>query len=304
MKNYSLVIGGANVDIHGFPDNKLLLRDSNPGKLKISLGGVGRNIADNMARLGLSTKLITALGDDVYAAKIREGASLINLDLSEAMTVSDAMSSTYLSILDENGDMALALSDMAIIDKINIDFIRSKEEVIMGATLTVLDTNLSSELLDNMTLAFPDTPFLLDTVSSTKAQKVKGFIGRFHTIKPNKAEAEMLSGIKIKSDDDLIRIEEYFLNQGVKRLFITLNKEGVYYSDGLNRGKMKAIQAKVINATGAGDAFVAALAYCHVNGFGIEKTTRFAQCASLLALSHEDTINPNMSVENISKLLI
>ncbi|MDF2536355.1 MAG: psuK, partial [Bacillales bacterium] len=277
MKNYSLVIGGANVDIQGFPDNKLHLRDSNPGKLKISLGGVGRNIADNMARLGLSTKLITALGDDVYATKIREGALKINLDLSDSMTVSNAMSSTYLSILDENGDMALALSDMAIIDKLDMNFISQKDEVIKGSTLTVIDTNLNCELLDKMTQAFPDTPFLLDTVSSTKALKVKTFIGRFHTIKPNKAEAEMLSGIKIESDDDFIRIEEYFLNQGVKRLFITLNKEGVYYTDGQNRGKMKAIQANVINATGAGDAFVAALAYCHVQGFGIEDTARFAQ---------------------------
>jgi pseudouridine kinase len=303
MKNYSLVIGGANVDIQGFPDNKLHLRDSNPGKLKMSLGGVGRNIADNMCRLGLTTKLITALGDDVYAAKIREGARLINLDLSDALTVSEEMSSTYLSILDENGDMALALSDMSIIDKLDMNFIRQKEDVMMGSTLTVLDTNLSSELLDKITLAFPNTPFLLDTVSSTKAQKVKSFIGRFHTIKPNKAEAEMLSGIKIESDDDLNRIEEYFLNQGVKRLFITLNKEGVYYADGQNRGKMKAKLAEVINATGAGDAFVAALAFCHVHGIGIEETARFSQCASLLALSHEDTINPNMSFENITKLL-
>ncbi|MDF2557909.1 MAG: kinase, PfkB family [Bacillales bacterium] len=302
MKDFSLVIGGANVDIQGFPENQLKLRDSNPGKLKISLGGVGRNIADNMCRLGLPTKLVTALGEDVYAAKIREGAKKIGLDLSEALTVPEQSSSTYLSILDENGDMALALADMDIIDKLDMNFIRQKTDSIKAAKIVVVDTNLHRDLLDQLTFEFPKTSFLLDTVSTTKAIKVKDFVGRFHTIKPNKAEAEILSGIKIESNEDLSRVEEYFMKQGVKRLFITLNKEGVFFSDGINRGKINCIQADVINSTGAGDAFVAALAYCHVNEMVLQETAYFAQCAAVLALSHEDTINPNMSVENILKM--
>ncbi len=60
---YALVIGGANIDFVGIPDNKLIWHDKNPGKIKMSLGGVGRNIAENLAKLGVHTKLLALVGD-------------------------------------------------------------------------------------------------------------------------------------------------------------------------------------------------------------------------------------------------
>ena len=58
------VVGGANMDIGGFPDGRLRLEDSNPGRVHLSVGGVGRNIAENAARLGLDVSLISAIGGD------------------------------------------------------------------------------------------------------------------------------------------------------------------------------------------------------------------------------------------------
>jgi pseudouridine kinase len=78
-----------------------------------------------------------------------------------------------------------------------------------------------------------------------------------------------------------------------------MGKNGVYYYDGKNESSIKTPEIKVINATGAGDAFVAGLAYSYLNNFDIDYTARFAVSASVLALSHENTINPNMSLENI-----
>ena len=94
---------------------------------------------------------------------------------------------------------------------------------------------------------------------------------------------------------------EYFLDQGVKRVFITLGADGVFYHDGKLSRLIPNPEVKVVNATGAGDAFLAALAFSDFSSYGIDESARFAMAAAILALSYEETINPNISKENVNK---
>lgn len=298
---YVCVIGGANTDIQGFPNNKLRMKDSNPGTVKVSLGGVGRNIAENLTKLEIETKLITVLGDDVYGNKIIDEARSIGLDMQHSLVLKDQSTSTYLSILDGDGDMQVAIAHMDILDKITVEFAQSKKHVVENSKICIIDTNIPQETIEFIVNSNKDTEFFLDTVSTAKAMKVKDVIGKFHTIKPNKIEAGFLSGIEIRNLDDVKRCGEYFLNKGVKKVFITLGEEGTYYNDGDNENVIKTPKIKVVNATGAGDAFVAGLAYSRLMDFSIDYSARFAMCASILALSHSNTINPNMSLENIRR---
>lgn len=301
-EDFVVVIGGANTDIQGFSKEKMVLNDSNPGKTMLSLGGVARNIAENISKLNIVTKLITVVGDDVYGKKILEEGKLTGMQVEDSLIIPGENTSTYLSMLDENGDMLLALSSMDILEKLSIEHIQNKKHIIEKAKVIVLDTNIREEVLDYITSNF-DNPIFLDTVSTKKAVKVKDFIGRFHTIKPNKIEAEILSGVKINNDDDLEKASQYFLDKGVKNIFITLGAEGVYYCSKEGRGKIKNRPINVINATGAGDAFVSALVYGYLNDLEIKNRVKFAMGASLMAVSHENTINPNLSVENIENIM-
>jgi len=298
--SYITVIGGANVDIIGLPYNKLKNKDSNPGKTTISLGGVGRNIGENLTRLGINTKLITAIGKDIYGRLIIEESKKIGLNIEESLILDNENTSTYLALLDENGDMELALSSMDIMEKMNIAFIEEKREVIENSPFSIVDTNIPTEVLEYMVKNL-NVDFFLDTVSTTKAMKVKNILGYFHTIKPNKLEAEILSGIKIINSMDLKKSAEYFVKQGVKRVFITLGENGVYYFDGAVEKYIKAPNIEIINATGAGDAFMAAIAYAHLDNLDIENTLKFAITTSILTLENEYTINPNISVKSIIK---
>ncbi|MBP1757568.1 MAG: psuK 2 [Firmicutes bacterium] len=297
--DYVCVLGGSNIDISGFPNQKLVLQDSNPGKVKISLGGVGRNIAENIVHLGIPTKLISAVGEDVYGQKILDHANAIGLDVRHSLMLSHQATSTYLAILDETGDMKVAISHMDIFDELSIDFIQSRRQVIEDSKICVIDTNIPADTIGYVLDNFKNTEFFLDTVSTAKALKIKDKIGAFHTIKPNKIEAELLSGLEIRDESDLLKASEYFLNKGVKRVFISLADEGVFFNDGAVHKRIPSPKVKVVNATGAGDAFVAALVFGRFNNYGIEETARFAMTASILALRHEETINPNMSKDNI-----
>lgn len=300
---YICIVGGANMDIQGFPNSNLILEDSNPGKVSISMGGVGRNIGENLTRMGAETRLISAVGDDVYGHKILDEARKIGLDMNDSIVMNGANTSTYLSILDETGDMKVAIAHMDIFDKISIDFIKSKKEIIENSKLCILDTNIPEEVLDYILNNFQGT-FFLDCVSSTKAKKVKNNIGKFHTIKPNRIEAEILSGIKITCEEDIEKCAQYFIDEGVSQVFISLGEDGIYYKSREDEGHIRCEKVKVINATGAGDAFIAGLAYSQLKDFNIRDAAKYAMSASILAIQHEDTINPNMSSESMEKTMM
>ncbi len=298
---YVCMVGGANMDIQGFPGGTFRFRDSNPGSVKLSLGGVGRNIAENMVKLGLMTKLLTVVGGDLYGSKILEEARQIGLDMEAALVLKDQRTSTYLSILDGQGDMQAAIADMEIMDRLSVDYIKENRHIIENAQVTVIDTNIPRDTIEYIVSNFKSPAFFLDTVSVAKAEKIKDFIGLFHTVKPNRLEAEVLTGIKIKDLADVKRAAKYLLDTGVKEIFITLGKDGIYYADGSSEAHLRLPEVKVVNATGAGDAFTAALVYGFLKGIELKERAHMAAAASNLALSHENTINPFMSIEAINQ---
>lgn len=300
-EEYVCVLGGANMDIIGSPSQRLIPADSNPGKIKLTIGGVGRNIAENLVRLGVPTKLITVLGEDVYGKKMLDHANQIGLDMKDSLIVNHKPTSTYLAILDENKDMVAAVNQMDITEELTVDFIQEKRPIIEHARVSVLDTNIREDVLRYVLEHSRNTVFFLDTVSTKKAEKIRDLIGHFHTIKPNRIEAEMLTGISIRTQDDMRKAAEVLLEKGVKRVYITLGSDGVFYHDRKSWALIPNPRVHVVNATGAGDAFVAGLACSYFNHYDTEQSACFAMATAILALESEETINPNVSMENVQK---
>lgn len=295
---YILVIGGSNIDIQGFPKEKLIQRDSNIGTVKMSLGGVGRNIAENCARLGVPTRLMSVIGDDPYGQKILKEAQAIGLNMQDTVVLNGESTSTYLSILDETHDMAMAINHMDSIEKLTVDHIRAKRSIIEHAQLVVLDTNLPQAVLDHLLTQYPKTKFFVDTVSTKKALKIKDHIKNIHTLKPNRMEAEVLTGSSEKTP-----LLELGSQLKCKRSFISLGSQGVQVFEGKTHLHFPTKPIEVVNATGAGDAFMAGLVYAYLKGYDIKETCLTAMAASRLALSHPDTINPNLNEQSLHETL-
>ena len=293
---YAVVVGGVNMDIGGTPFGPLVGQDSNPGRVRMSLGGVGRNIAHNMALLGLDVRLVTALGDDMNAQKITTSCIELGIDLAPSLQVPGAATSTYLFLTDEKGDMELAVSDMEIYQHLTPRFLSTKEAILNNARLVVADTNIPAEslawLAENC-----KAPLFVDTVSTAKAAKVQPILGRLHTLKPNRIEAELLSGISITGEESLERCAQALLDTGLHRVFISLGADGVYAADHLGgREHVPCFPARMVNTTGCGDAFMAALAWSWLEGLGLDESARAGLAASAIAMEGEETINPELDV--------
>ena len=300
---YAVVVGGVNLDIGGTPFAPLVGQDSNPGRVRTSLGGVGRNIAHNMALLGLDVRLITALGDDLNAQKITTSCIELGIDLAPSLQVPGGTTSTYLFLTNEKGDMALAVSDMEIYDHLTPRYLSTKEQLLNNARLVVCDTNIPAETLQWIAENCR-APVFVDPVSTAKAGKVKPVLGRLHTLKPNRIEAELLSGVAITDDKSLSAAADALLATGLHRVFISLGGEGVYAADHLGgRVKVPCGPARMVNTTGCGDAFMAALAWGWLEGLGLEEAARAGLAASALAMEGAETINPEMSAAALRRRL-
>lgn len=295
MKNeYVAVVGGVNIDITGKSFAPLVARDSNPGKVSISLGGVGRNIAHNLSLLGTNVKFFTAFGDDAYAQRIISSCDDLGIDISHARKIEGAATSTYLSLSGSDGDMAVAVADMEICDCIDVEYLQSNLQLLNDAQLIVTDTNISTASL-NFLATNCTPPIFIDPVSTTKSQKITHSLKYFHTLKPNHIEAELLSGVKITDEKSLADCTSALLATGLKRVFITLGADGVFATDGNEKVHLPRPHANVQNTTGAGDAFVAALAWSYLNGMNLSDTTKVASAAAAIAVESKETINEKLN---------
>ena len=300
---YVAVVGGVNMDIGAVSAGALVARDSNPGHVTTSLGGVGRNIAHNLCLLGQRTAMVTVMGDDDFGRRVQENAKDIGLDLSAGAVLPDCRTGTYLYICGPDGDMALAVNDMAIYDRMTPDFLRQRLDFINGADLVVLETNLPEEsirwLCDNC-----KAPILADPVSTIKAEKLRPVLGKLAALKPNRLEAELLSSMSIRTREDAAQAARKLLDTGLGTVFISLGAEGIYAADRSgDTAWVPCARCTVANATGGGDAVAAALAARMVRGDSLAETARWAVGAGALACEAETTINPAMSWDNIETIL-
>lgn len=301
--NYVVIIGAANIDIGGTPYKPLIPGDSNPGVIKMSYGGVGRNIAHNLALLGINAELITATGNDPLGMEMLKNCEKIGMDTSLSVMVPDASSSVYLFINDEKGEMDLALSHVDIVNHITPEYIESISDVINSASIVIADCNLSQETI----LKIKETckvPLYVDTVSVSHADKIKGHLDGIDTLKPNLLEAEFLSDMIIENEYDCLEAARALIDQGVRRVFVSMGPHGILAAD-----KDKAIMcdrypAHVKSTTGAGDSAMAAIVWSSLNeeGDGLTAPAMAANAAASATISVDPTIHPAMSVELINKI--
>ncbi len=137
-----VVIGGNNVDISATSLAPLVAGDSNPGRVHTGLGGVGRNIAENLTRLGHDVSLIAAFGEDGFAELALSQARRIGLDCSHALRVPAGASCVYICVNGPDGDMAVAVNDMALCERVTPTFLATRMDVVNAADAVVVDANL------------------------------------------------------------------------------------------------------------------------------------------------------------------
>ncbi len=288
------VVGGANTDICGRPSHALVRHDSAPGRVSVTHGGVGRNIACDLARLGVRTRLVTALGDDGFGASVREGCLSCGVDMSLTRVVPGARSSVYLYLSDEKGEMDAAVSDMEVTERLTPEALCGLLGEIDDADAVVLDGNLPAETIAFLCESL-SAPIVADPVSTAKAARFAPVLGRLAAIKPNLLEARALTG-KDSAEDCV----EALLRSGAGSVFLSLGGGGLLAARGEERVLLPCEKAEFVSATGAGDAATAAVVWALVHGLGLAAAARAAVAAGAITVASEETSPPQLRAERLA----
>lgn len=297
------IVGAAIMDLMGFTQHDIKISDSVPGTWKAAPGGVGRNIAENLARLNTAPQLITAFGNDPFSETLVRNAEEIGIDLSGSLHVPEGKAATFIAILDKKNDLHTAIASLQIIQQLDVPFLKTRQKQLEEADIIIADTNIPKESLEWLVNQFFNTPIYLDLVSMKLAEKVKPFYGKFHTIKANRLEAEFLTGLLLDTEEDFKLAAEKMLSKGLKRIFITAGIRGVYYADDTTNGWLKPFLVEVQNTTGAGDAFMAGVTYGSSKGYSIRECAARGLAAAAIALKSTKAVNPEINETHLMKYL-
>ena len=311
------------MDINGFSRDPLNMADSNPGRVEYCPGGVGRNIAENLHRLGTEVRFIGVIGNDPGGELIRTSSIRIGLNIEDSLFLESAgqATSVYIALMDSNGEMKLALADMEILDRMTTEHLKRKAAIIRESAIVVLDANLSEEMICFIMDEFASSVspgagplFFLDAVSARKAPRAASRIGSFNTLKLGRVEASALSGIALPSDlSSEISIEEptmreklkevaaRFIGKGSRRVFITLGTKGVFAA---REGKDFFAPVRYVppvNTSGGGDAFMAGIVYGTLQQWDEEETVSFSLACARITVQSKLTVSPDMSLRLVEK---
>lgn len=300
-----VVIGGANVDIKVRSLAPVAYRTSNPGHSHTSPGGVGRNVAENLARLGTPTHLIAAVGRDAAGERLLSETRAAGVRIDHVHR-GPHPTGTYTAVLDADGDLVVAIADMAATDALGPEHLHTARELIGHARLLVLDGNLApgvlSYVLDIASATGVQT--LIDPVSVPKAALLAPLFatGRpVFAVTPNVAELGALTGrapdgAAGADDPELLRAVAVLHERGVRHVWVRLGARGSLLST-LDEGRvlLDAPPAEVRDVTGAGDAMLGAFAHALLGGADPADAARYGHAAAALTVATSATVRPDLT---------
>jgi pseudouridine kinase len=296
-----LVIGSAGMDLVGRPHAELHPGTSTPGRLRMSFGGVARNVAENLARLGTETSLITAVGDDRQGSQLLAHAQDSGIDVAPVLQVAGARTSAYLAVLDESGRKHLALDDMGVLDSITPEYLRSQHALFDEASVVFLDANLAPKSLAAAVSLCrrADVPLVGDPTSSLLAPRLLPHLADIWMITPNEREAGELCSVSVPHGDRErgLAAARSLLSRGVECAILAMAECGVCYASTESSGHVPALVTEVLDPTGAGDAMTAAVLFGLLNDIPIDEAVRLGAAAAAITLRTSGSVVPNLSLE-------
>ena len=250
------VIGGANVDITATSNEAFRVGDSNPGKVEVSWGGVGRNIAHNLALLGDEVELLTIFGGGLFGPVIADACRALGMKIDHSEIAADGTNSFFVSINNADGELVGGVADMNATEGMTPQWLAARKEVINGADAVVADANSSAEalawLIDNC-----QRPLFLDAVSVAKAGRIKEAVKlskrkEFFALKCNAIENVELAEVRC-----------------CHRRYVSVGAEGLKVEERIMAGtklqwrlyEFPALPCIVRNVTGGGDALLAGIVH-------------------------------------------
>jgi len=303
-KNRVVVIGASNVDIKGRSVSAVYSRMKNPGRIEITAGGVGRNIAENLSRIGIPTVLLSSVGERDFVSVIKDETGRAGVDISRIRVLENVHSGIFMAVINPRGELEASISDMTALSYITPDYVVSQKEVFDDADYLVLDADIPEETLELALSVAREKglPVCVEPVSPAKAKVMRHYLRNITLTTPNREEVEVLVERPIITSDDIKQAGMELLRRGVRYVIITLGPEGVYCASEEFSGFIPSISTLVVDSVGAGDALVAGVVAGFLWGVNFFEAVKYGISAATLTLMTSHAVNPSISRESLMEM--
>jgi pseudouridine kinase len=303
-----LVIGSAGLDIVGRTTGPVEMGVSQPANVRTSFGGVSRNIAENLARLGQPVSLISVVGADDFGRRLLVQADSLGIDIHSCLETPDYHTASYLAILSSEGHLQFGLDDMSILSLLTPSYLQKQKTLFDAASLVFVDANLSPATLKTVfkLAEHVKIPVCADTTSSLLATRLIPYLPQLFMVTANMVEANILCESKTCITDPTSGMEaaRFLISRGVQVSMIPMGELGVCYATSETNGHIPAISTRVVDPTGAGDALTAAVIYGMLNDMPIDDAIQLGVSSAALTLRYSGTVLPDLSLEKLYSQLV
>lgn len=301
-----LVIGAMAADAKGQPVVALMPGSSTPGIVRLSIGGVGRNIAANLAQLGIPTILISAIGNDPIGKLILQDTAHSGVDVTHVITSEQHRSSAFISIQDPDGTPGLAIDDMGVVEALTPSLIYQNRRLFRGASMVIMDGNVPPRTIETVFKLSRryGLAVCVDPTSAILAPRFRPYLSDIKLMTPSLLEAKAIAEIKPGQEIDEQQLAMLLVSMGVEIAIITLAEKGVYYATSDESGRVMALDRDVVDLAGAGDSLTAAVVFGLLNDFSIGEAVRLGISAAALTIQCQETVCPNLSLDRLYDELV
>lgn len=295
-------IGGMNVDRKFNLLGDFIPKTSNPASSQIFVGGVGRNVCENLGRLGHRPYLISVAGFDQDFEFIKsQSTNFVNFDYVKQFK--DATTGSYSAVLNSSGDMVFAIADMSIYEKMNLEWIKNYSEVLKTARLIIVDLNTPRDVVEFIINFCNENSIelIIVAVSSPKMNRLPKKLAGVTWLIVNQDESEAYFDLKINNENDLSLCGEKWLDTGLENIIVTRGtKSSIYGNKYSGLEFFYPLKAeKPIDVTGAGDSFTAGIIYGHLMDYKKNKTIELAIANAYYTVQRKETVRLDLTRENL-----
>jgi pseudouridine kinase len=301
-----VVVGAACLDVKARLRGDTLASTSNAGDVRISVGGCARNIAENLARLGLHTALISVVCRDDFGQTIISQTERAGVNIESMLEICDTHSAAYVALYGAQDQLLLGIDDTEPIGALTPDVIAAHAAMIAAARMVVIDANVplaTTEALLEICRA-AGVPVAIDTVAYGPALRYRPLIGSFYMVVPNSVEAQALTGTPIAGVAQGVAAARQLVAAGVAIAIITMAENGLVYATRDSSGHVPAIRPEIVDPTGAGDALTGAVVYALLNDIPIDEAVRLGVSAATLTLESGETVRQDLTLESLYAQLV
>lgn len=299
-----VVVGGINLDIKGRTEAAFRLETSNPGIIKTAAGGVGRNIAENLARLGVGVTLLGVIGQDPEGDQIVRETAAAGVAVQHLLRLEDAKTGIYIALDNYDGEMVAALSDMEILNRFPVAYLESKSGLLREARFIVCDTNIPEEALAFLIelAAAAQVPLCVEPVSVAKSQRVVRQLRGVTILTPNLDELAAMTGVEAKRSN-VAEVAALLIARGVDTVITTMGEGGLCCTTGEGSQVLPSYPTRVVEVTGAGDALTAGLIYGLTQRYPLADACRCGLAAAAITVASIGTVSKTMNLDVVREVI-